>query len=54
MRILERFPAGHPRGQQPAEEYAAQKRSEGTPAEVIMDLPSDEFHVVTGRTPKGK
>lgn len=50
MKILERFPASHPRGQYPAEEYASSLRDAGVPdAEVIMSLPSDEFHVVTGR-----
>lgn len=45
-RVLERFPASHPRGSWPAEEYAAARRAEGTPAEVVMDLPSDAFLVV--------
>lgn len=46
-RILERFPAGGPRGSWPAEEYAAAQRAQGQPAEVVMDLPSDTFLVVT-------
>jgi hypothetical protein len=44
--VLERFPAGSPRGSWPAEEYAAARRTEGLPAEVVMDLPSDAFLVV--------
>jgi hypothetical protein len=43
--VLERFPAGHPRGSWPAEEYAAARRAEGTPATVVMDLTHDEFVV---------
>lgn len=55
MKVLRTFSAGHPRGARPAEEYAAQQRETGTPdAEVVMDLPSDTFRVVTGRMPKGK
>jgi hypothetical protein len=45
-KVLERFPAGAPRGSWPAEEYAAQRRAEGQPATVIMDLKSDAFLVV--------
>ncbi|GLW00954.1 hypothetical protein ABTX82_36395 [Streptomyces lavendulae] len=44
--VLERFPAGSPRGSWPAEEYAAQRTREGVPAEVVMDLASDAFLVV--------
>lgn len=44
--VLERFPAGAPRGSWPAEEFAAARRNEGTPAEVVMDLPTDTFLVV--------
>jgi hypothetical protein len=44
--VLERFPAGAPRGSWPAEEFAAARRAEGIPAEVVMDLPSDAFLVV--------
>ena len=47
MQVLESFPAGGPRGHWPAEEFAAEKRAEGQPAEVIMDIPSDSFLVVT-------
>jgi hypothetical protein len=45
-RVLERFPASHPRGSWPAEEYAAARRIEGIPAQVVMDLPSDAFLVI--------
>lgn len=44
--VLERFPASHPRGSWPAEEFAAARRAEGIPADVVMDLPSDAFLVV--------
>jgi len=44
--ILERFSAGAPRGSWPAEEFAAQCRREGQPAEVRMDLDRDQFIVV--------
>lgn len=46
-RVIERFPAGGPRGSWPAEEYAAARRAEGTPATVVMDLTTDSFLVVT-------
>lgn len=45
-RILERFGAGEPRGQWPAESFAAERRREGIPARVVMDLPSDSFLVI--------
>jgi hypothetical protein len=48
--VLERFPAGSPRGSWPAEEYAAAQRARGTDAQVVMDLPSDQFLVVTDTT----
>ena len=44
--ILERFPAGAPRGSWPAEEFAAARRGEGQSAEVVMDLDADAFLVV--------
>ncbi|MEU1600449.1 hypothetical protein ABZ468_48810 [Streptomyces sp. NPDC005708] len=44
--VLRRFSAGHPRGSLPAEEYAAEQRVLGTPAEVVMNLRTDEFHVI--------
>lgn len=53
MQVLERFPAGAPRGSWPADEFAHERRLEGVAdAEVIMDLASDQFWVVTGRTAK--
>ncbi|MDT0436605.1 MULTISPECIES: hypothetical protein [Streptomyces] len=45
-KVLERFPAGSPRGSWPAEEYAAQRRAAGEQATVVMDLKSDAFLVV--------
>lgn len=55
MKILFSSPAGHPRGSRPADERAAQERSNGNAdAEVVMDLPTDTFRVVTGRKSKGK
>jgi hypothetical protein len=45
-KVLERFPAGAPRGSWPAEEYAAERREKGEPATVVMDLKSDAFLVV--------
>ncbi|MGA5364173.1 hypothetical protein [Streptomyces caniscabiei] len=50
--VLERFPAGSPRGSWPAEEYAAAQRAQGTNAQVVMDLGSDQFLVVTDATPQ--
>ncbi|MEU3064138.1 hypothetical protein [Streptomyces subrutilus] len=44
--VLERFPAGGPRGSWPAEEFAAAQRAQGTEAHVVMDLGSDQFLVV--------
>ncbi|WP_069883588.1 hypothetical protein [Streptomyces luteocolor] len=44
--VLERFPAGGPRGSWPAEEFARDRRREGVPAEVLMDLASDSFLVI--------
>ncbi|GHD79608.1 hypothetical protein GCM10010317_100490 [Streptomyces mirabilis] len=49
--VLERFPAGAPRGSWPAEEYAAAQRTQGTTdARVVMDPGSDQFPVVTDTT----
>ncbi|MEU9632618.1 hypothetical protein AB0D89_38435 [Streptomyces luteogriseus] len=45
--VLERFPAGGPRGSWPAEEYAANQRAQGTNAQVVMDLRTDQFLVIT-------
>lgn len=51
--VLERFPAGGPRGSWPAEEYAAAQRAQDTPdAQVVMGLPSDQFLVVTHTDPE--
>lgn len=44
--VLERFPAGGPRGSWPAEEFAAAQRAQGVGAQVVMDLASDQFLVV--------
>ncbi|MCX5436640.1 MULTISPECIES: hypothetical protein [unclassified Streptomyces] len=47
--VLERFPAGGPRGSWPAEEFAHDRRLEGQPAEVVMDLATDAFLVIVPR-----
>ncbi|MDT9694589.1 hypothetical protein [Streptomyces sp. P17] len=44
--VLERFPAGSPRGSWPAEEFAQARRREGLDAEVVMDLATDTFLVI--------
>ena len=44
--VLDRFPAGGPRGSWPAEEFAHARRMEGLPAEVVMDLATDTFLVI--------
>ncbi|KPI08580.1 hypothetical protein OK074_3581 [Actinobacteria bacterium OK074] len=44
--VLERFPAGGPRGSWPAEEFARECRLEGQAAEVVMDLATDTFLVI--------
>ncbi|MES5822863.1 hypothetical protein [Streptomyces sp. RG80] len=44
--VLERFPAGGPRGSWPAEEFAHARRAEGLNAEVVMDLATDAFLVI--------
>lgn len=44
--VLDRFPAGHPRGSRPAEKFAADRRAAGQPAEVVMDLATDTFLVI--------
>ncbi|MFD8812095.1 hypothetical protein ACFV23_11550 [Streptomyces sp. NPDC059627] len=48
--VLERFPAGGPRGSWPAEEFARARRLEGLPAEVVMDLATDTFLVIVRGT----
>ncbi|MFJ5264868.1 hypothetical protein ACIQAC_30850 [Streptomyces sp. NPDC088387] len=45
-KVLQRFPAGAPRGSWPAEEYAAKCRAHGESATVVMDLDADAFLVV--------
>jgi hypothetical protein len=45
--ILAATPAGHPRGQFPAEEQAETFRAAGIPVTVVQDLPGDRFLVVT-------
>lgn len=49
--VLERFPAGEPRGQWPAESFAAARRREGIPAFTVMDLATDSFLVVVEAAP---
>ncbi|MFI8521979.1 hypothetical protein ACIGEZ_29815 [Streptomyces sp. NPDC085481] len=44
--VLERFPAGGPRGSLPAEEFASARRDEGLAARVVMDLETDAFLVI--------
>lgn len=44
--VLERFPAGGPRGSWPAEKFAEARRMEGVQAEVVMDLEADAFLVI--------
>ncbi|MGW5679054.1 hypothetical protein ACWEV4_28920 [Streptomyces sp. NPDC003860] len=51
--ILESFPAGHPRGSWPADDYAAAQRARGVNAQVVMDLSTDTFLVVTDHAPTG-
>lgn len=45
-RVIKAFPAGHPRGSWPADEFAAEQRREGVEATVVMDLEADAFLVV--------
>lgn len=49
--VLERFPAGGPRGSRPAEEFARARRDEGLAAEVVMDMDTDLFLVVVPQQP---
>lgn len=44
--VLERFPAGAPRGSWPAEDFATARRKEGLTVKVVMDLATDDFLVV--------
>ncbi|MEU1669397.1 MULTISPECIES: hypothetical protein [Streptomyces] len=49
--VLERFPAGGPRGSWPAEGYAPAQRTQGRPdARVVMDLGSDQLLITTDPT----
>jgi hypothetical protein len=48
--VLERFPAGRPRGSWPADEYATAQRAQSRDAQVVMDLATDQFLVVTDAT----
>ncbi|MFF4346774.1 hypothetical protein [Streptomyces sp. NPDC001530] len=45
-RVIERFPAGGPRGSWPAEEFAQGLRRDGRVVDVVMDLASDSYLVV--------
>lgn len=47
--VLDRVPAGNPRGSWPAEEKAAELTRSGTPATVVMSLDEDAFLVVPER-----
>lgn len=44
--VLQRFPAGGPRGSWPAEECAARLREQGVQAETVMSLADDAFLVI--------
>ncbi|MBR8638635.1 hypothetical protein KEF29_03300 [Streptomyces tuirus] len=44
--VLDRVPAGNPRGSWPAEQRAAELTAAGTPATVVMSLDEDAFLVV--------
>jgi hypothetical protein len=44
--ILERFPASHPRGSWPAEEFAAARIAEGATVTIVMDLATDDYLVL--------
>lgn len=46
QQVLERFPAGGPRGHWPAEDCARELTAAGQPATVVMDLRSDAFLVI--------
>jgi hypothetical protein len=49
-KVLKQFPAGHPRGSWPAEEFAAAQRQQGQPVDVVQDIKVDAFLVVTAAT----
>jgi hypothetical protein len=44
--VLYRIPAGNPRGQFPADEFARDRQREGIPAVVIMSMRDDAFLVI--------
>ncbi|MET9532750.1 hypothetical protein ABZY02_19695 [Streptomyces sp. NPDC006649] len=44
-------PAGAPRGVWPAEACAAERRGEGIPVQVVMDLEYDSFLVILPERP---
>lgn len=46
--VIERFPAGEPRGSWPAEEFAQGLRRDGRSVDVFMDLATDSYLVVEG------
>ncbi|MGW0607781.1 hypothetical protein [Streptomyces sp. NPDC002640] len=48
--VLKTFPAGHPRGSMPADEYTARQEAQGQIAHVVMDMSSDEFLVIADTT----
>lgn len=48
--VLASFPAGGPRGQWPAESFAAEQRRNGVPARVV-DLAADAFLVIVEAAP---
>lgn len=45
-RVIQRFPAGEPRGSWPAEEFAQGLRRNGRSVDVFMDLATDSYLVV--------
>lgn len=45
-RVIQRFPAGEPRGSWPAEEFAQGLRRDGRSVDVVMDLATDSYLVV--------
>ncbi|MFI6359524.1 hypothetical protein ACIBJF_44695 [Streptomyces sp. NPDC050743] len=46
--VLEQFPAGGPRDSWPAGKYTTAQRTQGASAQVVMDLRTNQFLVVTG------
>jgi hypothetical protein len=47
-RVIQRFPAGEPRGSWPAEEFAQGLRRNGRVVDVVMDLATDSYLVIEG------